>query len=111
MSTAPGFVESLPPWAAEIVRAIRAKQSNAFVIHGVPADLVPVRGSGGLRFLGLDTFLTQELFNGWPSIVTYNRAEGLGFAAPDARGHFQEKLKSYDAVHGTAWSQSLPRDA
>ena len=41
------FLDSLPPWAAELVRAVRAKQSNTFVLHGVPADLVPVRGSAG----------------------------------------------------------------
>jgi SpoVK/Ycf46/Vps4 family AAA+-type ATPase len=81
------------------------------VLHGVPADLVPVRGSGGLRFLSLDDFLTTELLSGWPSIVTYNRAEGLGFATPAARGHFQDRLRTYDSVHGTRWAESLPRDA
>jgi SpoVK/Ycf46/Vps4 family AAA+-type ATPase len=104
------FLASLPGWAAELVRAIQAKQANAFLIHGVPSDLVPVRGASGLRFLTLDAFLSQELFTGWPSIVTYNRAEGLGFSSPEARGHFQEKLKSYDSVHGTTWSEGLPRD-
>ena len=104
------FLESLPGWAAELVRAVQAKQANTFLIHGVPADLVPVGGSSGLRFLSLESFLTQELFARWPSVVTYNRAEGLGFATPEARGHFQEKLKSYDSVHGTAWAQALPRD-
>lgn len=112
MTTSPNaFLDSLPGWAAEIVRALQAKQANTFLIHGVPNDVVPVRGASGLRFLSLDSFLTQELFKGWPSIVTYNRAEGLGFSSPEARGHFQEKLRSYDAVHGTTWaSQALPRD-
>src|ERR1700712_3321739 len=45
------FLDSLPPWGAELVRAVSSKQSNAFVLHGVPADLVPVRGPEGLRFL------------------------------------------------------------
>jgi SpoVK/Ycf46/Vps4 family AAA+-type ATPase len=105
------FLESLPPWASELVRAVNAKQSNAFVLHGVPADLVPVRGSAGLRFLSLEDFLCQQLFAGWPSIVTYNRAEGLGFTTPAARGHFQDRLRAYDAVHGTTWADALPRDA
>lgn len=106
------FLESLPEWAAGLVRAVRAKQANTFVLHGVPADLVPVRGNAGLRFLSLDDFLVQELFGGWPSIVTYNRAEGLGFATPAARQHFQERLRNYDSVHGTRWAESaLPRDA
>jgi SpoVK/Ycf46/Vps4 family AAA+-type ATPase len=110
-ATPSSFLASLPGWAAELVRALQAKQANAFLVHGVPADLVAVRSGSGLRFLSLDAFLGQELFAGWPSVVTYNRAEGLAFATPEARGHFQEKLKSYDAVHGTTWAQQgLPRD-
>ena len=88
-----------------------AKQANVFILHGTPADLVPVAGSAGPRFLGLEDFLQQELFGAWPSILTFNRAEGLGFGSPAARGHFQERLRAYDAVHGTTWSQALPRDA
>ncbi|HEY4588228.1 MAG TPA: hypothetical protein VII86_03330, partial [Thermoanaerobaculia bacterium] len=61
------FVDTLPPWASELVRAVSAKQSNAFVLHGVPADLVPVRGPAGLRFLSLDDFLVEQLFSGWGS--------------------------------------------
>ncbi len=114
MTTAPppaAFLESLPVWAADVARAVRAKQSNTFVLHGVPSELVPLRGSGGLRYLSLDEFLTGQLFSGWPSILTYNRAEGLGFATPAARSHFEERLRGYDAVHGTGWADRLPRDA
>src|SRR5436305_4611995 len=107
----PVFLDSLPPWASELVRAISAKQANTFVIHGVPADLVPVRDSAGLRFLSLDDFLSHQLFAGWSSIVTYNRAEGLGFATPAARNSFQLFVKGYDAVHGPPWADGLPRDA
>lgn len=108
----PKFVDSLPPWAAELVRTVRAKQSNTFILHGVTGDLVPVRTSAGLRFLALDDFLVGELFASWPSILTYNRAEGIGFASPEARGNFTDKLRAYDTVHGTNWgSQALPRDA
>ena len=110
-ATSAAFLASLPTWAAELVRSLQANQANLFLVHGVPADLVPVRDSKGLRFLSLEAFLGQELFAGWQSVVTYNRAEGLAFATPEARGHFQEKLKSYDAVHGTTWAQQgLPRD-
>ena len=105
------FLESLPAWARDLVRAVRAKRSCTFVLHGVPADLVPVRGAAGLRFLSLEDFLATELLAGWPSIVTYNRAEGLGFTTPQARTHFQERLRSYDSVHGTTWADGLPRDA
>lgn len=109
--TPAAFLESLPPWGADLVRAVRAKQSNTFVIHGVPSDLVPLRSSSGFRFLSLEDFLVSQLFAGWPSMVTYNRAEGLGFATTAARSHFEERMRSYDAVHGTTWADRLPRDA
>ncbi len=109
--SSPAFLESLPSWAAELVRSIRSKRANTFVLHGVPADLVPVRGAAGLRFLGLDQFLIEELFSAFPSILTYNRAEGLGFAGQAARAHFLERLRAYDSVHGTTWADRLPRDA
>jgi ATPase family associated with various cellular activities (AAA) len=105
------FLESLPGWARDLVRAVRAKRACTFVLHGVPADLVPVRGAAGLRFLSLEDFLSTELLTGWPSIVTYNRAEGLGFTTPQARAHFMERMRSYDSVHGTSWADGLPRDA
>src|SRR5579864_5313797 len=154
----PSFLASLPGWAAELVRAVWAKQANVFILHGMASDLVPVGvgvgvgmgqassraapggeqasskaapegssplpappgeasptlaaagGSGSSRFLPLEDFLQQELFGAWPSILTYNRAEGIGFGNAAARGHFQDRLRAYDAVHGTSWSQALPRD-
>jgi len=104
------FLATLPAWAADLVRAIWAKQANVFILHGTPADLVPVGGAGGPRFLALEEFLQGELFASWPSILTYNRAEGIGFGGTAARGHFQDRLRAYDSVHGTTWSQALPRD-
>jgi SpoVK/Ycf46/Vps4 family AAA+-type ATPase len=110
MSSTQSFFEGLPPWAASVARAVRAKQCNTFLLHGVPSDFVPVRSGSGLRFLGLLDFLASELFKGWESALTYNRAEGLSFTTPGARQHFDDRLKSYDAVHGTTWSKGLPRD-
>ena len=106
----PSFLATLPAWAGELVRAVWAKQANLFILHGMPADLVPVGGAGARRFLPLEDFLQQELLAAWPSILTYNRAEGIGFGSPAARGHFQDRLRAYDTVHGTSWSQALPRD-
>lgn len=109
--TSEDFASSLPPWAADLVGAAKAKQANTFVLHGVIADLVPLRSSSGLRFLSLDAFLAEELFRAFPSIVSYNRAEGLSFATPEARAHFIEKMKAFDSVHGTSYAEVLPRDA
>ena len=105
------FLDTLPAWAATVARSVGAKQASTFIIHGLPADLIPVRLDGMRAFQLLDAFLTETLFASWPSKITYNRAEGLGFSSPQAKGHFVERLKAYDAVHGTAWSEALPRDA
>ena len=105
------FLTSLPGWAAMLARTVAAKQANTFVIHGLPADLIPVRQESGLTFQLLDNFLAEVLFASWPSRITYNRAEGLGFATPQAKQHFVDRLKAYDAVHGTSWGEALPRDA
>ncbi len=105
------FLSTLPGWAATLARTVAAKQANTFVIHGLPADLIPVRQESGLVFQLLDDFLTDALFASWPSKVTYNRAEGLGFASQPAKQHFVDRLKAYDAVHGTSWGEALPRDA
>ncbi|MBP7587298.1 MAG: ATP-binding protein [Thermoanaerobaculia bacterium] len=105
------FLGSLPGWAATLARTVAAKQANTFIIHGLPADLIPVRQDSGLSFQLLDSFLTETLFATWPSKITYNRAEGLGFANQPAKQHFVDRLKAYDAVHGTTWGEALPRDA
>ncbi len=105
------FLDTLPAWAATLARTLSAKQANTFVIHGLPADLITVRQGSSRTFQLLDAFLTETLFASWPSKITYNRAEGLGFSTPQAKQHFVERLKAYDAVHGTSWGESLPRDA
>src|ERR1700674_2093792 len=38
----PSFLASLPGWAAELVRAVWAKQANVFILHGMASDLGPV---------------------------------------------------------------------
>lgn len=111
------FLQTLPGWAQRLARSVRAKQANTYVLHGQPAELVPVRpappagAAPRLDFLRLEEFLPGHLLAGWPSVVTYNRAEGIGFATPEARQHFLARLAAYDAVHGTRWAEGLPRDA
>ncbi len=105
------FFAGLAPWAQTLVKSVQSKQANVFVLHGMTADVVPLRGKDGLRFLRLEDFLADELFQAWPTVVTFNRAEGLGFTTPSARRAFGERMKAYDAVHGTSWADGLPRDA
>jgi SpoVK/Ycf46/Vps4 family AAA+-type ATPase len=105
------FVSLVPKWAADLVKAITAKQASTFILHGMTADLVPHRVKNGLVFELLDTFLAETLFASFPSSIGYNRAEGLVFSTADSKKHFLERLKAYDAVHGTSWGEALPRDA
>jgi hypothetical protein len=113
LSTLPNgeFLAGLPAWAQTLVRSVQSKQANVFILHGQTSDLVPLRSKEGLRFLRLEDFLADELFASWPTVVTFNRAEGLGFTTANARRAFGERMKAYDAVHGTTWADGLPRDA
>src|SRR6185295_8613112 len=79
------FLGSLPPWAAELVRAVQAKQSNTFLIHGVPGDLVPLRGPAGLRFLSLESFLTDELVAQRPAARPRQRVRAARLVLPELR--------------------------
>ena len=72
------FLQTLPGWAQRLARSVRAKQANTYLLHGQPAELVPVRPAPSaapgsrLEFLRLEEFLPSHLFAGWPSVVTYN---------------------------------------
>src|SRR5258708_30576718 len=81
----PVFLESLPPWAAELVRTVTAKQANTFVLHGVPADLVPVRDSAGLRFLSRYHLLSPQLLPGRSSPAPPHPAAAPAAAHPAPR--------------------------
>ena len=50
------------------------------------------------------TKAAKARFAGWPAILTYNRAEGLGFSSPEAREiwAYGERLESDDAYRDIA---------
>ena len=74
-------------------------------------DLQPVTAEGGGRgFAPLRTFLAEELFGGRDHVVFYDRSSGIRSAAPETQKDLQRALTGYDALYGTDYAKSLPRD-
>ncbi len=105
------FLDSLPPWASDLVRAVTAKQANTFVLHGVPADLVPVRAPPGCASSRSTSSSPMSSSPAGPrsSPTTVPR----DWASPTRRRARTSRsgCARYDSVHGTTWADGLPRDA
>jgi AAA+ superfamily predicted ATPase len=112
MSTA--FVQ-YPRWAQTLAHGIRARLGNTFVLHGNTLDLLPVpRAAGETRalddFLPLARFLSEWIFGQREVVIEYQRANGGIFHTRDAHRYFTDAVAAVDAVHGTSFATSLPRE-
>ena len=106
-----------PIWCGDPRQAVRSSSRRA------RGPVVPVRARACAFPVARRLSGDQKLFVGWQSIVTaLNRAEGLGFASPAARSHFQDRLKAtpstgrpgrrgFRATPPTASSCSIPISA
>jgi SpoVK/Ycf46/Vps4 family AAA+-type ATPase len=108
-----------PAWTQKVVRAIRARLGNTFILHGNPHDLVEVPASlaaaatpsaSQARHVPLAAFLAEQVFGKRQVVIEYHRADGPVFHTRDSHTLFVEKIAFYDAVHGTNMAQSMPRD-
>lgn len=108
------FIESYPPWAQKLARAIRARLGNSFILHGNTHDLVAMPGTveshGNSKFVPLTGFLADWIFGQRDVVIEYQRANGALFRSPQAHKHFMDAVEVIDAVHGTDLARSLPRD-
>ncbi len=107
--------ESYPAWARKLAHGIRARLGNTFLLHGSTHDLVPApRGldapAPGADFVPLTTFLAEWIFGRRDVVIEFQRANGAIFHTKDSHRHFTECLAAVDAVHGTDYARSLPRD-
>jgi AAA+ superfamily predicted ATPase len=112
-----------PAWAARLAHGIRARLGNTFILHGNTHDVVPAPGgaeatgaeaspatSGGPRFLPLAAYLAEQLFGQRDVVIEYQRANGALFHTRESHRRFHEVLEAVDAVHGTDYARSMPRD-
>lgn len=103
-----------PQWARTLAHGIRARLGNTFVLHGNTHDVVaaPTAGDAATpdHFVPLSNFLAEWIFGQREVVIEYQRANGVVFRTRESHAHFSEAVSIVDAVHGTSFAQSLPRD-
>jgi hypothetical protein len=107
--------EHYPAWAAALGRGIRARLGNTFVLHGNTLDVVPPPRASDVplkasEFLPLAAFLGESIFGQRECVIEFQRANGAMFHTRESHKHFVGALEVVDAIHGTSYAQSVPRD-
>jgi len=107
--------DSYPQWARTLAHGIRARLGNTFVLHGNTHDVVAVPqtsvdAANPTDFVPLTAFLAEWMFGQREVVIEYQRANGVAFRTRESPAHFSEAVSIVDAVHGTSFAQSLPRD-
>ncbi|MCS7073900.1 MAG: AAA family ATPase [Bacteroidia bacterium] len=100
----------LPAWVNEFARKYFTRTISQFILHGNVSDYVRVSNPEGNRYLKLKDYLQQELFRRRDIVITYDRAAGIQFRTPEMRKDFISSLTGYDALHGTNYANSIPKE-
>jgi AAA+ superfamily predicted ATPase len=114
MATPPSLrntnLEALPGWARQLSEKYYSRTLSMFVLYGNVRDLAPLKRADGFEFLPMRRFLSEALFGKRDLIIMYDRGGGLSFAEPAMQQDFERALAAYDSVHGSNYSQGLPRN-
>ena len=106
--------ERYPKWARTLAHGIRARLGNTFLLHGNTHDVVAVPSAGAAAklsdFVPLTTFLAEWIFGQREVVIEYQRANGAAFHTRESHKYFSDAVAVVDAVHGTDFANSLPRD-
>jgi len=101
----------LPRWAQKLAQKYYTKTVSTFLLYGAVRDLQPITVEDGERGYGtLKTFLADELFGGRDHVIFYDRSSGIRAAAPETQKDLQRAMTGYDALYGTDFAKTLPRD-
>ena len=102
---------SFPPWARQLAERYFTKTISTFIVHGAVRDLQPADdGKGGIRFVNLRTFLSEELFGARDLVLFYDRSSGIRMATPEMQKDFMHAVSAYDTLYGTEYAKAVPRD-
>jgi hypothetical protein len=104
-----------PRWARTLAHSIRARLGNTFLLHGNTLDLVPAPKTAGTPHTATDfepivPFLSKWVFGQREVVIEYQRANGAIFHTRESHKHFTDAVAVVDAVHGTGFAMSLPRE-
>ena len=106
--------DGYPEWARTLAHGIRARLGNTFLLHGNTHDVVAVPSAGAAAklsdFVPLTTFLAEWIFGQREVVIEYQRANGAAFHTRESHKYFSDAVAVVDAVHGTDFANSLPRD-
>ncbi|HEX8700289.1 MAG TPA: AAA family ATPase [Myxococcaceae bacterium] len=101
----------LPRWAQKLAQKYYTKTVSTFLLYGAVRDLQPITVEDGERGFGtLKTFLSDELFGGRDHVIFYDRSSGIRAASPETQKDLQRAMTGYDALYGTDFAKTLPRD-
>ena len=110
-SKAEDSLAGLPDWAQKLARKYYTRTVSTFLLYGAVRDLQPLTTDEGGRAYGpLRTFLSEELFGGRDHVLFYDRSSGVRSASPETQKDIARVMAGYDAMYGTDYAKSLPRD-
>ncbi|HET9452304.1 MAG TPA: AAA family ATPase [Aggregicoccus sp.] len=110
-SKAEDSLAGLPGWAQRLARKYYTRTVSTFLLYGAVRDLQPLTTEEGGRAYGpLRTFLSEELFGGRDHVLFYDRSSGVRSASPETQKDLSRVMAGYDAMYGTDYAKSLPRD-
>src|SRR6266849_6464841 len=102
---------ALPAWARKLAERYYTKTVSTFLLYGAVRDLQPISLDDGTAGFGtLKTFLSDELFGGRDHVIFYDRSSGIRASSPESQQDLSRAMAGYDALHGTDFAKSMPRD-
>ncbi|PEN15382.1 AAA family ATPase [Longibacter salinarum] len=105
------FIGHYPNWAQELARKYFTKTVAEFILHGDVRDLVPTKDrDGNTTYVGLHSFLVDDLFAARDAVLFYDRSAGIHFADDASRADFSRAVSGYDSIFGTDYQNKLPKE-
>src|SRR6266849_8501550 len=102
---------ALPAWARKLAERYYTKTVSTFLLYGAVRDLQTISLEDGTAGFGtLKTFLSDELFGGRDHVIFYDRSSGIRASSPESQQDLSRAMAGYDALYGTDFAKSMPRD-
>lgn len=102
---------TLPAWAKKLAERYYTKTVSTFLVYGAVRDLQPAVGADGKpAYVDLRSFFADELFGSRDLALFYDRSSGIRGASPEVQQDLSRGIAGYDALYGTDFARSMPRD-
>ncbi len=102
---------TLPAWAKKLAERYYTKTVSTFLVYGAVRDLQPAVGADGkAAYVDLRSFFADELFGSRDLVLFYDRSSGIRGASAEVQQDLSRGIAGYDALYGTDFARSMPRD-